>query len=110
MCPGKRGTHPPLPAVELRQWLAEVHRSRSAYLVGANGIDPTWAQLRGQCLYYQPKQCTSFFRENPTKNHHTFVLFDIPQMGDFMTPVRVDEFLRQAHMSRRGWVGAWTSS
>lgn len=29
----------------LRQWLA-VHRFPSAYLVGANGIGPTWAQLR----------------------------------------------------------------
>ena len=46
MCVQENVEHIHQSAVELRQWLA-VQRSRSAYLVGANGIDPTWAQLRG---------------------------------------------------------------
>ena len=35
-------------------------------------------------LYYQPKQCT-IIREIP-QNHHTFALFDSPQIGNLMTP------------------------
>ena len=41
-------------------------------------------------LYYQPKQCT-IIREIP-QNYHRSVLFDPPNMGNFMTPVETSTY------------------
>ena len=41
-------------------------------------------------LYYQPKQC-AIIREIP-QNYHGFVLFDPPNMGNFMTPVETSTY------------------
>ena len=45
---------------------------------------PFLLEKQGSLYYHQPKQC-NMIGEIP-QNHHTFALFDRPQIGNFMTP------------------------